>query len=366
MRYGNAELTNIQCILREDAADLLDDATVRWLAQQKLTQYLPRGAAEEGVWVSRLPEALRRQLNPLAQLMALSAPGCELRFRLKGDKARLTLRNGTVPRANGVSSALIEVYQGCFRTAWHVVACKATTIEIARPENQARLEQLSREQGLPYDAALTRVVLPWEAPAQLIVLEGDIEPPQAGDVPAKRLLSYGSSITHGAVSVRPTGSWAWRLAELLGHDRINLGFGGGAHLEPQMADFIAERDDWELATLELGINIVGAISMDDFAERVAYFLPRIAQAHPDRWIFCIDLFRCAHDPAIEHKIAAFRDVVRRQVETLDMPRLVHVPGEQMLTTLSGLAADLVHPSPAGMEEIAGNMARLIRAHIDGD
>jgi len=360
MRYGDAELTNIECRLREDAEDLFDDAAVRWLAQAELTQYLPSGAAEEGQWLSRLPEALRRKVNPLAQLMALAAPGCELRFRIHSGTARLKLRAGTRPRPNGVHPATIEVYQGVFQTAWHVVERKAKTIEIALPENLALLQAVSEREALPYDAGLTRIVLPWEGPAQLIGLEGDIEPPRVGDVPARRMLSYGSSITHGALAIRPTGSWAWRLSDKLGVDRLNLGFGGGAHLEPEMADYIAERQDWALATLELGINIVGTVTVDEFAERVAYFVPRIAQAHPDKWIFCVDLFRCAHDPANVAKIDAYRAVVRRQVEALALPRLVHVPGEAVLTSMSGLAADLVHPSPAGMEEIATNMARVIR------
>ena len=363
MRYGDAELTNIECRLREDAEDLFDDAAVRWLAQAELTQYLPSGAAEEGQWLSRLPEALRRKVNPLAQLMALAAPGCELRFRIQSGTARLKLRAGTRPRPNGVHPATIEVYQGVFQTAWHVVERKAKTIEIALPENLALLQEVSEREGLPYDASLTRVVLPWEVPVQLIALEGDIEPPRQGDVPQQRMLSYGSSITHGALAMRPTGSWAWRLSDKLGVDRINLGFGGGAYIEPEMADYIAERADWDIATLELGINIVGAVTVQEFAERVAYFVPRVAQAHTDKWIFCVDLFRCAHDPANADKISAFRQVVRRQVEDLGLPRLVHVPGEAMLTSMSGLAADLVHPAPAGMEEIATNMARAMRERM---
>jgi len=359
MRYGDAELTNIECRLREDAEDLFDDATVRWLAQAEVAQYLPSGAAEEGEWLSRLPEALRRKVNPLAQVMALAAPGCELRFRIKSGMARLRLRSGTRPQPNGAHVATIEVYQGCFQTAWHVVERKAKTIEIALPENLALLQEVSQCEGLPYDAGLTRVVLPWEAAVQLIGLEGDIEPPREGDVPTDKMLSYGSSITHGALAVRATGSWAWRLSDKLGVDRVNLGFGGGAHLEPEIADYIAERRDWDLATLELGINIVGTVTVDEFAERVGYFVPRIAQAHPDKWIFCVDLFRCAHDPTSVDKISAFRQVVREQVEKLALPRLVHVPGEAMLTSMGGLAADLVHPSPAGMEEIATNMACMI-------
>jgi lysophospholipase L1-like esterase len=363
MQFRQAALYNVQDLLKEDAEDLLTDTALKFLAEANLSQYLPQGSGDEGLWLSRLPDTLRRQLNPLAQLMALSPAGCELRFNLRGERARLTLRSATPPKANGVSSATLEVFQGVFRTGLHAVGTSPTTIDIVKPANQALVFDYSRQCGAPFDAELTRVVLPWEAPVQLIGLEGDIEPARPEQVPARRLLSYGSSITHGALAVRPTGSWASRLAQRLEVDGINLGFGGGAHLEPEMADYIATRDDWDLATIELGINILGAVNVDEFAQRVAYFVPRIAQAHPDKWLFCIDIFRCAHDPANADKLAAFRRVVRDQVAALAMPRVVHIPGEEMLTRVDGLAADLVHPSPAGMEEIAANLGRRIREHL---
>jgi len=360
MHFRQAELYNAQQLLREDAEDLLTDSALKYLAQASLTQYLPQGTGVEGQWISRLPDTLRRQVNPLAQLMALAPTGCELRFNLRGERARLTLRSGTVPKPNGVSAATLEVFQGAYRTAMYALGTTPLTIDIVQPASQALLNAHSRVVGAPFDPRLTRVVLPWEAPVQLIGLEGDIEPPRPEQVPSRRLLCYGSSITHGAVAVRPTGTWAARLAQRLGVDCINLGFGGGAHLEPEMADYIAERTDWDMATLELGINIVGSISVDEFARRVGYFVPRIARAHPDQWIWCIDIFNCAHDPTNADQIAAFRQVVRDQVAALGMPRVVHIPGDELPTAPGCLAADLVHPSPAGMEEIAASLEALIR------
>ena len=45
--------------------------------------------------------------------------------------------------------------------------------------------------------------------------------------------------------------------------------------------------------------------------------------------------------------------------TSKQAKLVHVRGDQMLTAVRGLAADLVHPSPFGMEEIARNLSAVI-------
>jgi lysophospholipase L1-like esterase len=157
------------------------------------------------------------------------------------------------------------------------------------------------------------------------------------------------------------GGYAMRTAQHLGVDLINLGFGGGAHCEREMADYIAARGDWDFATLELGINMVSWMETPVFAERVAYFIPTIAEAHPDAWIFCIDMFPFYMDfePESERN-HAYRAVVREVVEDLAYPKVLHLDGRDLLRNTAGLAADVLHPAPSGMEEIATNLATRIQ------
>jgi hypothetical protein len=258
---------------------------------------------------------------------------------------------------------VVEVYQGAILMAVHALDTAPTAITVTQPDNINLLASLSREHRLLYDANLTRVVLPWRPPCRLIGIEGDTEPPRPEQTPATKYLAYGSSITHGNTSVRPTASYAMRTAHLLGVDLINLGFGGGAHLEPEMADYIAQRDDWDFTSMEMGINLLSSIDTDEFARRVAYFIPTIARAHPDRWIFCIDVFPCRWDFEGDDKAQRFRDIVGAQVNALDMPKLVHVSGKDILTSITGLTVDLVHPSPSGMEEMARNLSNVIRERV---
>ncbi|MBU7004540.1 MAG: hypothetical protein HXS50_03165, partial [Theionarchaea archaeon] len=175
-----------------------------------------------------------------------------------------------------------------------------------------------------------------------------------------------SSITHGATAIRSTGTYASRTSQLLGYDLVNLGFGGGAHCESQLADYIAGRADWNLATMELGINMVRAerFTVDVFEERVRYFVGKIAGTHKDKWIFCLDLFTFAEDLlGGDGKQESFRDVVRTTVKDLDLPRLVYLNGKDLLQNVPGLTFDLVHPSPFGMEEIARNLSSAIESSI---
>lgn len=327
MILGQAELHNVH--------ELLDD---------------PGGA---GSICCRVPNDLRVTLNDAAKTNALQASGCEIRFNLEGQRAVITLRSPEGP-------TLAEVYQGDFFSALQVVDAAPTRIVVERPDTEPVMRRVTPS-GARFDTGLSRVVLPWRPSVRLISIEGETSLPRPDQTPDTRYLAYGSSITHGSTAVRPTGTYPARTAELLGTDFFNLGFGGGAHLEAGMADYIAGRTDWHFATLEMGINVVQSFSVDEFFRRVEYFVTTIADAHPDDWIFCIDIFPCLYDFMGVEKCKTFRSIVAERVRQLNRPKLAHVPGDAMLRSNLGLTTDLVHPAPGGFEEMARNLAGIIRA-----
>jgi lysophospholipase L1-like esterase len=306
-----------------------------------------------GKHMIRIPNKLRVTLNPAAEWNALCAAGTEIRFNLEGESAKITLSSD--------GSGIVEVFQGNFHVSWHIINAKPTEITVSLPNNLSFLEKVTKEKSLPFDPHLTRIILPIYSPVRLINIEGETSLPRKDQTPKMKYLAYGSSITHGASAVIPTSSYAMRTAQRLGVDLIDLGFGGGAHCESQIADYIAEREDWDFASLEMGINMVGEFSTEEFTKRVEYLVERIVKAHPDKWVFAMDLFTFAadYDPASK-KQNEFRQVVRNTVEKLNMPKLVHVDGRKMLKTTSGLTFDLVHPASAGMEEIASNLSDLMK------
>jgi hypothetical protein len=126
-----------------------------------------------------------------------------------------------------------------------------------------------------------------------------------------------------------------------------------------MADYIASRQDWDFASIEMGVNIPD-VGDAEFARRVDYFVNRIAKAHPDQWLFCIDVFTHREDVSGSAHFAGYRRIVQEKVRSLNMPRVVYVAGQTILSSPQGLAADLVHPSPFGMEEMAQNLSRVMR------
>ncbi len=312
----------------------------------------------EGKILTRIPNDLRITLNESARSAALYAAGCEIRFRLSGNSAKVVLKS-----EEKEPGAIAEVFQGNFHISQHSISSDATEICLSMPENIEVLDRLSKKENLPFDAKITRVILPFWPSVRLIEISGNVALPENNPIPEKKYLAYGSSITHGAWAIRPTGTYAMRTAQLLGVDLINLGFGGGAHCEKQMADYIAERKDWNFATLELGINMRGG-ETEEFKKRVEYFIARITESHPDKWIFCIDLFTFLPDFDFSSKKQnEFRQIVENTVKNLNMPKLIYTNGRGILRRVTGLTSDLVHPSPEGMEEIALNLSKYMSKHM---
>lgn len=336
MLYQNAQLYNIRAMVP-----------------------LPDG----GFRLSRIPEELRLKMNEGAQNTAFNTCGCEIRFNLRSGSAKIILRrtgrNGVPVDPAGVAEVRFGPFQGDWTICPRTIGPKPTTLTIQAPDNLEQLQCYAKETGQNYDPALVRVILPYEWPTELVDIVGDIEPPRPEQSPSRQLLAYGSSITHGGGAVRPTESYAMLTAAQLGLDLINMGFAGSAQMEPEMAHFIANQLVWDLAILEMGINVIGVWPVEKFRERVEEFVREIASTHSDRWVFCIDLFPCSYDLTKTPLISQYRQVVRETVEALQLPKLVYLNGQSLLTIPNGLSCDLVHPSADGMQEIAARLVKII-------
>lgn len=319
---------------------------------------------EEGAFaLSRIPERIRTELNDRAKRAAFFGCGTEIRFNIEDEYVKLVLKRA--PKEGAVlDTGIVEIYYGSFQASWEyspriLTTNAAAEIMIKKPKNIKVLERLTEERGLPFDPNLVRVILPYDWKNYLIDIEGNCTPSRAEQIPSKRYLAYGSSITHGSSTIGPYASYAMRTAELLKADLINLGFAGGAYMEAAMADYIAERSDWDFATLEMGINVIEQWSVEQFSDKIDYFISKIALANKEKWIFCIDLFTCHLDFENSDKIIKFREIVKEKVAKHKLPKLIHLSGADLLTSITGLTIDLTHPSALGMEEIARNLSFAI-------
>jgi hypothetical protein len=315
---------------------------------------------EDGLQISRIPENLRVKLNDSAKNCAFMPAGCELRFNLKSEKAKIIMKAN---KEIGWRTGICEIYFGEFFYGWHYINENPGTIEISYPQNMEKLKSLSEKKNLNFDPYLVRIILPYLIDLRILEIEGDFELPKEEQKPEIKYLTYGSSITHGATAIRPTGTYVFKTSQLLGVDLINLGFGGGAHLEKEIADYIAERNDWDFATFELGINMVGGFEVEEFRKRVDYFIEKIVSVKGDKKLFFIDIYPFYMDFENQEKQKKFREIVKNKVKEINRDNVIHISGFDILKSVKGLTFDLVHPSPFGMEEMAYNLSSIIKKYI---
>ncbi|HOK56160.1 MAG TPA: SGNH/GDSL hydrolase family protein [bacterium] len=315
---------------------------------------------ENGLQLSRIPERVRVKLNDNAKTRAIMPAGCELRFRLKSQKAKIVMKTDTeVVWRNGIC----EIYFGDFFERWYFVSENPSIIEIQYPQNLEKLKELKKEKGLKFDPEVVRIILPHLVDLRILEIEGEFNPPEKNQVPDKKFIAYGSSITHGGFSIVPSYTYVSKTAYILGMDAINLGLGGGAHLEKEIADYIAERDDWEFGVFELGVNMVGGFEVDQFEKRVDYFVEKIVKENPEKYLFFIDIFPFYMDFDNQEKQKKFREIVKNKVKQIKKKNVIHISGFKILKDVRGLMTDRVHPSSQGFEEMGYNLASILKKYV---
>ncbi|MCZ8518934.1 MULTISPECIES: SGNH/GDSL hydrolase family protein [Paenibacillus] len=339
----------------------------------------------EGIRLCRVPEPVRRALHSDARDAGVyHTCGCEIRFVLEGEMARIKLRQGkgnlhdeaglasdqmpgeAQDREPGCVSeqtwSQVEVYFGAFQGAapWVTVhLCEGEVEVIVRPPGHLEmLQRLAATGSLAFDPAVVRILLPHRGMWEIISVEGELHPPEPGQLPRQRWLAYGSSAAHGSGYPRPTGTYPMRTAQRLGMDLLHLGFTGSAHMEDAMALYIASRSDWHMASVELGSGVLEAWEEDRLERQVNRFLTLLTIGLRDRRLICTDLFQCRYDLQGEGKAARLRCMVRSAVESLGHPGVVYVPGTELLGDPSLLSADLLLPSAYGHEVISARLCEI--------
>lgn len=316
--------------------------------------------------LTRVPPYVGENLSPIGKKYgAFNTVGIEFRFLILSEEVKIDI-DVFYEDENLKEDKQFGLYWGNFQTdTIFYIGEENHTITIKKPENMDFLKSLSTKYNLAFDPEVVRIIAPTECQCKITNIEGVIELPKASMYPKKRWLAYGSSITQGS----HIGSYASLAADKLGVDLFNLGFGGSALLEPQMADFIASRNDFDMLSLELGINMIWDIEHNCpgdeklFQNRVDYFIPTIAKAHPDKPIFCISIFTHKDDYEYGPKTQIYREIVRKKVEELNMNNLIFIDGTPMIRSVTGLLVDLLHPSKLGCQEIAQGLSQIMSQYI---
>ena len=321
----------------------------------------------------KVREALGRGTQQRGRFMAQASTGCELRFVTSAEHIRITL-SATVEAGD------ILVYHGDYFHSVHRLAPGVMhTLQLDKP---GRLAAAGRE-TLPagrFSPDVWRIVISRNYTAglgfQVVFHDLDtmghpVRPPSPDDLPGRTWLAYGSSITHGSGAVLHHSSYVQQTARRLGADVWNKGIGGACFCEPEMADYLMTCGDWEVATLELGVNMRGLFTADEFEARAAYLIEGMLRQHPNKPLILLTMFPNMDDikqAEVSEMSAAnkqFNERLRQIYRRLDHACLHLVDGHQLLPDLSGLTTDLIHPSDYGHTLIAERLAQTMETILNG-
>jgi hypothetical protein len=265
---------------------------------------LVRGAIEleptaAGVQPHRMPAWARAQGDGQLAMVETQPSGVRLVFRTSATSIELdTIRTtvtyvGMPGRPEGVydlvvNGVLVDQQSG---TGGHVLE-----IDMATGGFEHRPGPVGTVRFAPLADGVkdVEIWLPWNESTELVELRTDAPVEPLPDNGRRVWLHHGSSISHGSVADRPTGTWPAVAARLAGVDLVNLGFGGSAMLDPFVARAIRDIPADQIS-LKLGINVVNQdlLRRRALAPAVHGYLDTIRDGHPDTPIRLISPVHCA-------------------------------------------------------------------------
>jgi len=309
----------------------------------------------------RVPADVGAELNEMASERVRHPTGSEVRFVPTDEAAEIEIT------LSAVEPTHVREFWGEFQP-WEPteIGPEPQTLTFTVPE---RLRELPESDGTGrFDPRVGRILFERRTAAAIHDVAGDCRPPTADELPDRRYLAYGTSITEGAAASATHTDYVTHVARDCGFDALNFGSSGSAYCEAAMADYIAGREDWDVATLALSVNMAntGGFEPEVFRDRAETFVDTIAAAHPDKPIACVTLFPYFDDLTdsgdADHA-AAYRESLRSIVAESPHDNLSIVEGPELLE-ISGLAADLLHPGDAGMEAIGRGLARHLDERVE--
>ncbi len=315
----------------------------------------------------RVPLAVQNAMeNRAAEQRAKNSTGVELRFVIRGDEAVVRM---STAKNDPKGFATFHVFRGGIQGGWqdhevhrHVTG-EVQDFVIARSKNMEKLKVMSEKSASPWDCEVVRILFD-RGSYKIYDVIGDVVPPTKAQCPAKTILAYGSSITHGSNAIDASHTWAQQIAHNLGMDVRNLGMAGSCAIEPEMAEYIAsegEKGNWDVAILELGINVL-KWPEEKIYSRVENILRQVAGRNPEKPVFVISPFyHCGEDFDEQDNAKNWRRIIREITRRLAYPNVTYVDGLEVLDGMQYISADEVHPNIYGVQRIADVLTQKMKS-----
>jgi lysophospholipase L1-like esterase len=315
-----------------------------------------------GLRMQRVPESVRVKLNPVAQSQMCHPSCAEIRF-VSDQPVSIKL---SCPKGLGT----VDVFYGPFQSLErYEIKHDISVIQVSMPD-QMKLYDQAKLSDLSFSPDVCRLLMAGDAMFIHGIAGDHCRPPNRDELPRLRYLAYGTSITDSGNATAPHLTYVEQVGIRLGADVINLGSSGSAFCESEIADYIAERKDWDFATLALSVNML-KFPLSFFYERASYMINTICRSTPHRPVVCITILPYSRefgDTFIGMKDKGspedYREALRKAVQNCPCENVYLIEGSDILKDIGGLSPDLLHPGDQGMIFMGENLARKIKPLIE--
>ncbi|MDX3355285.1 SGNH/GDSL hydrolase family protein [Streptomyces sp. ME01-24h] len=374
------------------------DWTTTPITADILRGFLDLEPTAHGLLPHRLPATARRQIPDEQLTLAEAQPsGVRLAFRTRATAVELdtlpTKRayQGFPPPADGVYDLLVDGRLAAQVTVPGGNVRMITDMTTQTSELHEGPTGTARFTDLPAQDKDVEIWLPHTEITELIALRTNAPVEPASDAGRRVWLHHGSSISHGSNAAHPTAIWPALAAARGGVELVNLGFGGGALLDPFTARAMRDTPA-DLISLKIGINIVNtdAMRLRAFGPAVHGFLDTLREGHPTTPLLVVSpiwcpvqedtpgplmpdfadgtlKFKATGDPAERAAGRLTLTVIREELARIvaqrgaEDPNLYYLDGRDLYGEKDYAEfplPDEVHPDPAGHLRIGENFARL--------
>ncbi len=306
-------------------------------------------------YLLRLPASLEKYMSEQGKNMNRSSIGVELRFKMLTDVIEITLYG---KNEAGKCYVYFGSVQGeWFQSSFIIEKNKETIVKIKRPLNEDVISKMNEEKESVYPSDMVRLVFDGTQ-IEFKSITGSVAP---YEIPKKTYLAYGSSITSNSITYIPNISYVNLLARYLKMDLINVGSPGSCEIQKEIAEYICNYN-YDIATIELGINIIDHVSVQEYKKRCEYFLDEMIKNNKSAIFYITDVFsyfntRCNVQ---DDKLSAYRETLRNICfKYKKTNKVYYIPGDKLLKNTCNICADLVHPDIDGHLEIYSNLVEFI-------
>ena len=222
--------------------------------------------------------------------------------------------------------------------------------------------EFSKEFSLGEGEKTVCIYFPWSVTSKIMELSIDDGAFVESVKPAKKMITFGDSITHGYDALRPSDRYAGRIAEALGAEEINKAIGGEIFF-PALAE---SKDDFEpdYITVAYGTNDWSHHDAESFNKNCRGFYKALSENYPNAKIFAITpIWRKDCDE--DKPMGDFMNVDKYIKElTADLDNVICITGLDFIPKEEKYFADFrLHPNDVGFDFYFENLYKQIKLYI---